>query len=259
MGPWLAAGEDRRLGGLDGDKLDIGVTLLEEATSAGDSATGANASNEVVNLAVSALPNFGTSGFVVDFRIVGVGKLLKHVSVRSGSDKLLGLLNSTFHALSGVRKDELGTEGAEEDAALKGHGSRHGQDKLVATRRSDKGETNASVAAGGLDEGSLAGSNKTILLCGLNHAIADPVLNGAARLHNLKLGDDFTIASFVNLVKVYHRRVADQLRNIVCDSHVGFRGSFAQRRNFAETNVSLLANKGRSATSRVQHSIITAL
>ncbi len=51
-----AAGEHRRGRGLDGDHLDVLVALLQERAGAGDRPAGADAGDEVVDLAVQRLP-----------------------------------------------------------------------------------------------------------------------------------------------------------------------------------------------------------
>lgn len=47
---------------------------------------------------------------------------------------------------------QIGAECTQEDAALKRHGGRHGEDQLVALGSSHEGKGNARVAAGGLDQ-----------------------------------------------------------------------------------------------------------
>ena len=133
---------------------------LEVLSGAGDGAAGADASNEVVNLAVGALPDLGAGGGVVDGGVGGVLKLLEDVRVGGGGRDLLGLHDGSLHALGGVRQDEVGAEGAQQDAALEGHGGRHGEDELVALGGGHEGEGDAGVSARGLHEGRLWGTGR---------------------------------------------------------------------------------------------------
>jgi hypothetical protein len=60
-----------------------------------------------------------------------------------------------LHALGGVREDELGAEGAQQDAPLHRHAGRHGKDQLIALGRRDERQPDAGVTAGRLNQGGL--------------------------------------------------------------------------------------------------------
>ena len=80
-------------------------------------------------------------------------------------------------------------------AALEAHGLGHGEDELVALDRGDKGQGDAGVAAGRLDEDGLAGRDFAGLLGGIDHGEADAVLDARYGVLAFQLGDDGCRAS----------------------------------------------------------------
>ena len=107
----------------------------------------------------------------------------------SACGDLLGLLDRTPHALGRRREDQLRPKGLEHLAPLQAHGFRHGQEQPVAPGCCHKGQGDARVAAGGLDDerlrADLAGP-----LGRLDHRQADAVLDGGQRVVALHLGQD---------------------------------------------------------------------
>mmetsp|Transcript_23762 Transcript_23762/g.74785 ORF Transcript_23762/g.74785 Transcript_23762/m.74785 type:complete len:329 (-) Transcript_23762:213-1199(-) len=214
----LAAGEHGGLSGLDGHDEEVRVHGLEELGGAGERAAGADAAEEDVNLAVSLLPDLRARGLAVHLRVVRVVELLQHVGlVAERGEDVLGLLHGAAHALGGRRQHHLGAEGLEEHAALHGHGLGHGQDEVVALGRGHHGERNAGVTGGRLHERRLARADHAALLGLLDHAEADAVLHGVARLHGLELGEDLAVAALHNAVEAHQRRAADKLGHIIGD------------------------------------------
>ena len=81
-----------------------------------------------------------------------------------------------------------------------------------------KGQADAGVAAGGLDQG-IAGFDASALFSILNHGHAHTVLDGAEGIEHFKLDVDFGLGR-VDPVQPHERCVAKQLSEIVCDFHM---------------------------------------
>ena len=122
VGAGLAAGEHRRVGGLNGNNLYLRVLLLEVAAGAGDGAAGAHAGNQDVDLAVGVLPNLRTRGRLMDGGVGGVHKLAGDHALGGLARQLLGLGDSALHAQRALGQHQLGTVAAHKLAALHAHG-----------------------------------------------------------------------------------------------------------------------------------------
>jgi len=72
------------------------------------------------------LPDFGAGGFVVDARVVGVGKLVQHPALAIALH-LLGQITGVLHAAALGREDELGAKGLHGLRALDGQVLGHDQ------------------------------------------------------------------------------------------------------------------------------------
>ena len=122
----------------------------------------------------------------------------------------------------------------------------HGQDKAVATRRSDHGQSYSSVSAGWLDQHSLAWHNSTPPFRSIDHGQADTVLgckkrrmckremrqasgwmllrshlHRVGRLHTLKLEKNLGVSRRIQLVEAQERRPTDEFGDAVCDLGMG--------------------------------------
>ena len=73
------------------------------------------------------------------FRVDGVHKLPRNDAVGNGFREFLGFFYRAFHAFLTVSKDEFGTVGFKQVAALDAHGFRHRQDDAQASRGSSCG------------------------------------------------------------------------------------------------------------------------
>src|SRR5580765_3356679 len=67
--------EDRRLGRLHRDDLDVGLAALEDLADAGDRAAGTDPGHDDVDLAVGVLPDLLGRGLAVDLGVRRVGEL----------------------------------------------------------------------------------------------------------------------------------------------------------------------------------------
>src|SRR5699024_2929710 len=161
---------------LNSNQAKVWVLSLQVATSAGHGAAGAYTGDECINLMAGVFPNLGAGGLVVNLGICLVGELASQNCVVLLLQNLIGLVDGSLHASCTRGQDDLGTICAKQDAALSGHGFRHGQHNLVATSCTYECESNTGVTGGGLHDGTarleLAG-----FLCCVNDRLTDAVLD----------------------------------------------------------------------------------
>src|SRR5450759_255434 len=105
------AGQDGRLGRLDGDELYVRLALLEHLTDAGDRAAGADAGDEEVDLTLGIGPDLLGRRLLVDGDVRRVGELAGQNGTRRVRHDLLGASVGARNALSGRGEDQLGSEG----------------------------------------------------------------------------------------------------------------------------------------------------
>ena len=103
-----------------------------------------------------------------------------------GFGQLHSLLHHSDRALGGWRGDDFRAKKTHQSAPFDAEGLRHRQDQRIAFRGADHGEPDAGIAARRLDDG-LARLQLAGLLCGLDHAQRQPVLDGAERIERLDL------------------------------------------------------------------------
>ena len=216
----LVLGEQRGRGRLDGHQLHVLLVAAQGAAGAGNGAAGADARDEVIDVAVGVLPNLLAGGGGVDLRVGLVDELGGEDSVVGVGHDLVGLLHRTAHALGARGEHQLGAEGAEDDAALLAHGVGHREDHLVTAGGTDQGQGDAGVAGGALDDGAarlqLAG-----LLGGVDDGLADAVLDAVGRVVELQLRDDGAGQALGNAVQLHQRGAADEVGDVLVDGHPG--------------------------------------
>jgi len=143
--------QDRAFVRLDTEDLDLRVLLLQEATHASDGTAGALAADEGGNLSGSLLPDFRTSGSVMNLLIVFCVELISIESIRNITHQLnqlsLGALDAELHR----SQDEFCAKSADENAALQTHVLGHHNDAAVPSGGTDEGETNTGVATCALE------------------------------------------------------------------------------------------------------------
>ena len=85
--------------------------------------------------------------------------------------------DGALHALGRFGQFDLRAQQHQHLAPLQRHGFRHHQDQLVALGRGDKGQRDAGIAAGRLDQHGLARRDDALLFQRLDHGDADAVLH----------------------------------------------------------------------------------
>ena len=215
-----ALGKHGRVRRLHGNDPHARVLLLQVCARAADRATGTDASNQDVDLSISASPDLGPRRAIVNRRVGRVGELRRDERIGIFVRKLLRLCDCALHAVCARREHELGTIGAHELAALDRHGVGHHNDNAVASRGGDGSKANAGVATRWLDDDRV-GIEQTVCLGLVDHGLRDAVLNRAGRLEVLDLADEpgaQTVVVFV-IRQLDKRRVADELEDILVYAH----------------------------------------
>ena len=166
--PWILCGPGRppdstgRRRGLDGDHLDVRVALLQERAGAGDRPAGADAGDEVVDLAVQRLPQLRAGRAAVDLRVGRVGELVGQEDVVVARHRARGG-DGLVHAAHRLGDVHLRAVEAQQALALAAHALRQREDQLVALGGAHERERDAGVAAGGLDDRRAAGLDPALL------------------------------------------------------------------------------------------------
>ena len=204
-----AAGQQGRLGGLNGDDAHVRVLLLENLRDARDGATRANAGDEDVNLAVGVGPDLLAGVRDVGGRVGGVGELGGDDGAGTLGGDALGLGDGRGDATLGVGEDQLGTEGAHDGAALDGHRGGHDDDDLVAACRAHHRQGDTRVTGGGLDDRA-AGGESARGLGRVDDRTGDTVLHGGGGVESLDLRDHVNAVTG-NVVNTDEGSATDQI------------------------------------------------
>jgi hypothetical protein len=144
----------------------------------------------------------------VDLGVRRVGELLGHEAVVF-ANQVLGELDRLVHAPEGRRLVDLGAVGAKQSGALAAHPLRQGEDQAVVTGRADQRQGDPGVAAGRLDDHRAPALDQAIALGAVDHRNPDPVLDRAAGVEVLDLGDDLAGDVGPQAWQGDERRVAD--------------------------------------------------
>ncbi len=208
----VLGGEDRSLG-IDPDDLHVGLLLVEPAADARDRPARADGDDDRVELAAGLLPDFGRGDVVVRLRV-------RHVRVLVGLEAAGDLLGDPRRdrvvrlrrvVVDRRRRDhDLGAVRAEHRDLLLAHLVGHDEDAAVALAGRGDGQPDARVARGRLDDRA-ARLELPLALGLLDHREADPVLDRAARVEELELGEDPRVARRREPLEPDDRRAADEV------------------------------------------------
>ena len=173
----------------------------------------------------------GPGGGQVDGRVGRVVELLQDEAVRRLGQDLVGLGDGALHAVGAGGEHNLRAKGQQQHAPLQAHGLRHGEDQLVALDGGHKGQRDAGVAAGGLNQHGLAGRDLAGLFGGLDHGEADAVFHAGNRVLALQLGHNGRGQAGRHAVQPHQRGLANQfsyIRGNARHDDLLFPGPFAQ-------------------------------
>jgi hypothetical protein len=108
------------------------------------------------------------------------------------SHDAVGGLDGPANAPGAGCKHQLGSQMPQQFLALDAHGLRHGEAQPVSAGCTDKGQSDAGVAAGGLhDQG--VGPQRSVFFRIVDHGCGDAVLDAAQGIEKFKFGDDLGV------------------------------------------------------------------
>ena len=205
-----ALAEHRRGRGLDRDDLHVGLLLFQILADARHGAAGADAGDEDVHRAVGILPDLRARVGLVRRGVRGVDELAGDEAVRDLGGELIRLGDRALHALRALGEHELGAVRLHELAALDGHGLGHDDDDAIAARRRDRRQTDAGVAAGGLDDDGVR-LQDALRLGLVDHRLGDAVLDRAGGVEVLQLREQLRLKAelLFNMGELQQRGAAD--------------------------------------------------
>ena len=221
--PSRSAREHRALG-IGADDLHVGVLRLQVAGDAGDRAAGADAGDEVRDAPGGLAPDLGAGGQLVRARVGLVGVLVGTERARRLPHEAFGrrvVGARVFGRHRGRAHDHLGAVRAEQRDLLVAHLVAHHEDALVAPLGRDDREARAGVARGRLDDRA-ARLEQPGLLGRVDHRDGGPVLDAAAGVDHLDLGEQPAREVAPDPPQAHQRRVPDQVEDRVGDLHVGW-------------------------------------
>jgi hypothetical protein len=219
---FTGASEDGALG-VDADDEAAGEGLLDGAGDAGDGAAGACGEDDGVELSAALLDDLGAGGELVGEGVIGVAVLIEDVGVGEHLTEAPGDADVAIRGVPGGfggGADDLGAEGLEGDLLLAAHLLGHGDDHAVAADGGGHGEADAGVTAGGLDE-RVARLDASGFLGLEEHADADAILHGSARVHVLELGQELAGQVAANAPEAHQGGLSDSIEDRVKDGSHG--------------------------------------
>ena len=155
----------------------------------------------------------GPGAAVVRVRVGGVGELVGEPERVVARERLRGG-DRLVHAAERLRDLELRAVEPQQPLALAAHALREREDQVVALGRADEGQRDAGVAARRLDDRGAPGLDPALGLGGLDHRDPDAVLDGAAGVEHLELGEQRCRRVRQQAGQLHHRRAADPVSNV---------------------------------------------
>ena len=160
-------------------------------------------------------PYFRAGGFVVNARIVGIGKLVEH-SAFAFLLHPFGQVARIFDAATFRRQDQLGAKGLHGLGAFDAQVLRHDQNHAVTLDRGGHGQRDARVARSGLDQ-RVARLDVAAFLGAPDHGQRRAVLDRAGRIVAFEFAQDDVAAHGVfsssDALQGDQRRFSDRIFN----------------------------------------------
>ena len=186
------------------------LARLQHLPDAGDGAAGADAGDEVVDIAAGVVPDFLGRGAAVNFGIGEVLELLRHHGIGRGAHQFLRGGDRALHALRCRRQDDFGAEERQHLAPLDRHRFRHHQLQPVAAGSGDEGQRDPGIARSRLDQHGV-GIDQARLFHRDDHRRADAVLHAGGGIEIFQLGQDGRVHALRlrQFAQTDDRRIAD--------------------------------------------------
>src|SRR6202171_4232871 len=206
-----------RAKGIDADDFDVGVFFLQVFSHAADGAAGAHTANKMGDLAFAVFPNFGAGGAVVSFRIAGIVVLIRVVRIGNLAGEFFChrvVAARIFRLDGGGADDDFGAEGFQEIDFFLGLLVGGCKNAFVTAHRRDECQAHAGVAGGTFNDRA-AGLEQALFLGIVDHADADAVFHGAARIGEFRLDVDLWLQALIDAVQADQGRVSDRFQDVI--------------------------------------------
>ena len=206
------AGIDRAFG-IGADDVDRRILLFEKASRARDRSAGSDACDEMRDRSAGLLPNLGTGRMVVR---VGIEMIVKLIGLKCARDlrrEAVGDAVIRFRRIGrnvGRRDYDVGAIGAQQVDLFSRHLVGHHQDAAIAANRGGHCQAGTGIAARRLDDRA-ARFEQTLALGGIQHCDRGAILDAAAGINVLDLGEHQARRAVDDFVQPYQRRVADRV------------------------------------------------
>src|SRR6266849_1563183 len=202
--------------GIDADNFYVGIFFLQVFSHSADGAAGAQATDKMRNLAFAVLPNLGTGGAVVSFGIAGIVVLIRVVRIGNLTLEFLrhGIVAAGIFRLDGGgADDDFGAERFQEIDFFLGLLVSGRKDALVTANRRDERQTHAGVARSAFNDRA-ARLEQAFFFGFINHADADAVFYGAARIGEFRFDVDLRLEALIDAVQAHQGCVPDRFKYI---------------------------------------------
>ena len=200
--------------GLRFDDLNGRVLFLQPHADAHQRPGCAERRDEMRQRAVGLLPDLFRRRAVVRQLVVDIHELVRvEIFVRLFCNHRRSFADGAVGAFGGGRQHDFAAESLDHPAAFNRNGFAHHDDDVIAFDRSDHGQTDAGVAAGGFDDG-FARRQAAVGLGLFDHGERNPVLDAAGRVEPFQLRPDFNGGVRGHMVDGNQRRVADGVQDV---------------------------------------------
>ena len=146
--------------------------------------------------------------FIMDARIVGVLELMRDEDVGIRGGDLAGALDGAGNTVRVGRQLKFGPQSQDEFLAFNAHPLGHDDAHPVTLHPPDQRQADARVTRGGLDDDRVR-FQPPVALRPLEHGHSNPVLDAAAGIEELRLGEDPLT------VELQQRRIPNKIKNVV--------------------------------------------
>ena len=181
---------------------------FDDLRNTGKRATCADTGDEGIDFSFGVAPDFFGGRFAVHLRVGRIVKLTRTKGTWRLLQKLLRLGDRTTHAARTWREHDLSTEQAQQHPTLNRHALGHGENATVSLRTSHKCQSNTGVAGCWFND-QTTWLERTITLRGLNHGLADTVLDAEKRIKEFRFDANLGIETSGHMIEADERRVAD--------------------------------------------------
>ena len=264
-GPGLPARQHRRALRLDRHHPQSRVALAQILADAGDRAPGSHAGDEHVHAAVQRPLDLRARRAPVGLRVGGVRELVGQEHVVLARHRARGL-DGLAHAAERLGDVHARAIQPQQALALAAHALRQRQHQVIALGGAHERQRDPRVAARRLDDRRAPGLDPAFGLGGLDHRHADAVLDAAARVERLELGEQLDAVvrggrALEHLRKPDQRRAPDELRNVDRDfghrpdDNSGRRGARGLERPRSGAGASGRPADGRRKTPPAHHQL----